>query len=241
VLGFNGWTDYPEPLGAAPLRLGTTSFPRKVPLRNFFKCASLGLALLPFLGGRAFADPNLQLVDSHFDLQLAEAGGASQTGLSVDDLGFTSEDLQSELSQKDLNTREDMLKIHQILGVLTAVPMTTEYVLGFVTSGNVANGNTDTSLHATLGLATAALYATTASFEIFAPKPKHKKHTGNTAIHEALSWVHLPLMVLVPLTGDMIDDRLANHQPLGNLPNVHGAMATLLVASYLTSLTVMTF
>ena len=169
-----------------------------------------------------------------------ESDGADS--LSLQDLGFSQADLQSDPRfQKELETRSDMLRIHQTLGLITAIPMTTEFVLGLATAGNVSNGSTDTSLHTTLGLATVALYGTTALFEILAPKPKGLKPSGNTAVHEALSWIHLPLMVVVPLVGDMINDRIANHQPIGNLGAVHGALATTLLASYLASLTVMTF
>ena len=125
--------------------------------------------------------------------------------------------------------------------VSLSIPMTTEFVLGITTAGNVSNGSTDVGLHATLGIATVGLYATAAAFEIFAPKPKNQVHTGNTSIHETLSWIHLPLMIIVPLVGDMLNDRLANNQPLGNLGAVHGVLATTLLVSYLTSLTVMTF
>jgi hypothetical protein len=48
-------------------------------------------------------------------------------------------------------------------------------------------------------------------------------------------------MILVPLTGDMLNDRIANNQPLGNLPVVHGVMATALLLTYSTSLLVITF
>ena len=161
---------------------------------------------------------------------------------SLGDLGFTQEDLQSDPQfQKELETRSDMLRVHQTLGLITAIPMTTEFVLGITTAGNVSKGSTDTTLHTTLGLTTVALYGATAMFEILAPKPKGLKPSGNTAVHEDLSWIHLPLMVVVPLVGDMINDRIANHQPIGNLGVVHGVMATTLLASYLTSLTVMTF
>ena len=164
------------------------------------------------------------------------------SGLSLGDLGFSQKDLQSDPQfQKDLETRSDMLRVHQTLGLITAIPMTTEFVLGIVTAGNVSNGSQDTTLHTTLGLTTVALYGTTALFEILAPKPKGLKPSGSTEVHEALSWIHLPLMVVVPLVGDMINDRIANHQPIGNLGVVHGTMATTLLASYLTSLTVMTF
>jgi hypothetical protein len=188
-----------------------------------------------------FAEETLQLRENQPQLVLADANVSSKNSLNVNDLGFTQADLQSDLSQKDLDTREDMLKIHQILGVVTEVPLLTEFVVGIATSNNVANGSTNTTLVTDLGWATLALYATTASFEIFAPKPKNKKRSGNTGIHEALSWIHLPLMILVPLTGDMLNDRIANNQPLGNLPVVHGVMATALVLSYTTSLLVITF
>jgi hypothetical protein len=164
------------------------------------------------------------------------------TTLSVGDLGFSQAEIQSDPQfQKDLQTRSDMLQIHQTLGLITAVPLTTEYVLGLVTAGNVANGSTDTGLHATLGITTAALYATTALFAILAPKPKGVKANGNTQTHEDLAWIHAPLMVIVPLLGDMANDQVQNHQPLGGLDTVHGVFATALVVSYLSSVTVMTF
>ena len=166
----------------------------------------------------------------------------TQTPMSLDDLGFSKEETQSDPQfQKDLETRTDMLKIHQTLGLITAVPMAAQFVLGLTTTAQVSNGSTDTSLHTTLGLATVALYGTTAMFEILAPKPKGLKPSGDTEVHEALSWIHLPLMILVPLVGDMINDRIANHQPIGNLGLVHGTMATTLLASYMTSMTIMTF
>lgn len=162
--------------------------------------------------------------------------------LSAEDLGFTQEDIKGDPQfQKDLQTRSDMLAIHQTLGLITAIPMTGQLALGLATSGNVANGSTDTSLHTTLGLATAGLYITTAMFAILAPKPKGMKPSGNSDLHQVLSWIHMPLMILVPLMGDMVNDRVVNHQPLGDLGAVHGLLATTLVVSYLTSMTVMTF
>jgi hypothetical protein len=175
------------------------------------------------------------------DLRLY-AKAADSSDLSVDDLGFSQAETQADPQfQKDLETRSDMLRIHQTLGLITAIPMTAQMILGVTTASDVSKGSTDTTLHTTLGLATVALYGTTALFEILAPKPKGLKPTGNTEVHEALSWIHLPLMILVPLVGDMLNDRIANHQPIGNLGEVHGIMATTLWASYMTSLTVMTF
>jgi len=196
--------------------------------------ASLGFSPL-------FAEETLQLKDDQPQLVLADAGTASDNSLNVNDLGFTQADLQSDLSQKDLDSRSDILHIHQILGLTTEVSLLAEFVVGITTANNVENGSTDTSLVSTLGYTTLALYAATASFEMFAPKPKNKKQTGNTGIHVALSWIHLPLMILVPLTGDMLDDRIANNQPLGNLGTVHGVLATALLLTYTSSLLVITF
>ncbi|HEY5039186.1 MAG TPA: hypothetical protein VIJ93_08965 [bacterium] len=162
--------------------------------------------------------------------------------MSVEDLGFSQDEIKSDPQyQKDLQARSDMLKIHQTLGLITAVPMTTEFVLGLVTSGDVHNGSIDTKVHATLGISTALLYGTTAMFAILAPKPKGLKPSGNTGVHEDLAWIHAPLMIVVPLVGDMVNDRVVNHQPLGDLGTIHGILAAALLVSYLTSLTVITF
>jgi hypothetical protein len=161
--------------------------------------------------------------------------------LSLQDLGFSQSDTQSNPEfQKELETRSDMLHIHQILGLVTAVPLVTTYVLGLTTAANVANGSTDTSLHATLGLTTTALYLTTASFAIFAPKPQGLKPSGATQVHETLAWIHAPLMILTPILGDMVNDRVQNHEPLGALGPIHGIAATTLVVSYLASIAVET-
>ncbi len=161
---------------------------------------------------------------------------------STDDLGFSKEETQANPAfQKDLEARTDMLRIHQTLGLITAVPLTTEFILGITTANNVAKGNSDTGLHTTLGLATAGLYITTAMFAILAPKPKDLKPTGNTELHQILSWIHMPLMILTPLVGDMANDRIANGQPVGDLGTIHGIMAGTLLGSYLTSLAVITF
>jgi hypothetical protein len=208
--------------------------PRKLPLIAALLLTAAGFSPI-------FAEETLQLKEDPPALILADAAVPSGNSLGVSDLGFTQADLQSDLSQKDLDTRSDMLHIHQILGLTTEVSLLSEFVVGIATANNVANGSTDTSLVDTLGWTTLALYAATASFEIFAPKPKNKKRTGNTGIHEVLSWIHIPLMILVPLTGDLLSDRIANHQSLGDLPAVHGVMATALLASYTTSLLVITF
>ena len=166
---------------------------------------------------------------------------SDQEPLSLQDLGFSAQDTTADPQfQKQLEIRSDMLHVHQILGLVTAVPMVTTYVLGLTTADNVEKGGTDTQLHAALGLTTTGLYLTTASFAIFAPKPEGLKPSGSTQIHETLAWIHGPLMIITPLLGDMVDDRVQNHQPLGALGTIHAVAATALVTSYLASLLVET-
>lgn len=169
------------------------------------------------------------------------AAPGSDSASSLEGLGFSPADIQSDPAfQKQLEIRSDMLQIHQVLGLVTAVPLVTTYILGLTTAGNVEKGSTDTSLHAVLGLTTTGLYLTTASFAIFAPKPKGLEPSGATQIHETLVWIHAPLMLLTPLLGDMVNDRIQNHQAPGLLGTIHGIAATTLVASYLASLLVET-
>lgn len=188
-----------------------------------------------------YAEETLQLNDAQPQYTLADANVSADNSLNVSDLGFTQADLQSDLSQEDLDTRSDMLHVHQILGLVTEVSLLSTFVAGIATENNVSNGSVDTSLVSDLGWTTLALYSATASFAIFAPKPKNNKATGNTSLHEALVWIHLPLMILVPITGDMIGDRIAANQPVGTLGLVHGIMATTLLLAYTSSLLVVTF
>ncbi len=48
-------------------------------------------------------------------------------------------------------------------------------------------------------------------------------------------------MVAVPILGGIVNSRVQNHQPLGDLGTIHGILAATLLISYLTSATVMTF
>lgn len=160
-------------------------------------------------------------------LIVADAG--KKSSLSLEDLGFSKEDTQSDPQfQKQLEARSDMLKIHQTLGLITCVPMVTTYILGLTVAKN------DLMLHGTFGYSTAALYLTTASFAIFAPKPKGLKPSGNSELHQILAIVHGFFMVTTPLLGEFSEDNK-------DLKTLHLISATGLVTSYLAAMTVMTF
>src|SRR5579859_4459338 len=105
--------------------------PERIKSEMKLKFFLLGSFVFFVSAGTALADFRLELADTKPSLIfLADSRLVSADAMSVDDLGFSQDEIKSDLSQKDLDTRESMLKIHQILGLITAVPMTTEFVLG---------------------------------------------------------------------------------------------------------------
>jgi hypothetical protein len=149
----------------------------------------------------------------------------------MEDLGFSKDQTQADPQlQKDLEARSDMLQIHQTLGLVTLAPMLTNYVLGLV-----GEPEDDLLLHGGLGFATAGLYLTTASFAIFAPKPKGVKTSGNSDLHQLLAILHGACLLSTPILGE-----LAEHEK-GGYTTAHFITTTGLVVSYTAAMAIMTF
>ena len=196
---------------------------------------TLLLWALIFLAGRMEAAPGSKAKDAAVEPD-------QRSFMSLEDLGFSKDDMKSDPQlQKDLEVRSDMLRVHQTFGLATAAVMTTQYVVGLSTERSVSNGNSDIGFHATLGIGTLSLYMTTASFALFAPKPKDLSPNGGTELHQILALVHGPLMILTPLLGGMANDRISSGQPVGDLGALHGVAATALLTSYLAAMTVQIF
>ena len=89
----------------------------------------------------------------------------AKDNLSLDDLGFTSSQTQSdEKLQALLHRRSRMLKTHQTLGLATLVPLAATVAL----AGGTENSKASRNRHMIAGMTAAGLYFTTASFAIFA-------------------------------------------------------------------------
>ena len=127
----------------------------------------------------------------------AQAPGASpgnQAAPSLGDLGFpTAQTKGSLLDQARLDKRSHMLKVHQKLGLITLAPLIATLIAsngakpGHINSSGVTVGGGSTSsrdLHAGLGIATAGLYLTTASFAVFAPRISGTKTRGPILVHK---------------------------------------------------------
>ena len=102
-------------------------------------------------------------------------------------------DLADPALEKDIRKRRSMLKTHQILGLTTLGLMTATAVVGQLnyanTYGSHADGDDTWRVpHQVLSYTTAASFATTAYFSVFAPEPIERESRGlDTAeIHQIL-------------------------------------------------------
>lgn len=163
---------------------------------------------------------------------------------SLSDLGFSEQQTQSNTKlQATLAKRTEMLKIHQRLGLITTIPMVAAVFTGPMAKAKGRNGQaikvpTDANLdfHAALGGLTTAMYFTTASYAILAPRiPNNPKH-GGIRWHEALAWVHGPGMVLTPVLGYMAYHQETSGEKAHGIAAQHGTVAYITAIAYGTSI-----
>lgn len=153
-------------------------------------------------------------------------------GLSLDSLGFPSSQTQgSAREQALLDKRSHMLKVHQKLGLITAVPMVAAIISG-AGAGGRSTSTTQRDLHVALGSLTTGLYFTSASFAIFAPKPPGTPTRGQIRFHKALAFIHGPGMVLTPILGAMAFSQKSQGQRVHGIASAHGAVAVITAAAY---------
>jgi len=144
---------------------------------------------------------------------------------SLGDLGFTPEQSQSNpQEQARLDKRSHMLKTHQRLGLITIAPL----VAALFTSAGAKGKNGGSSgrdLHAVLGGTAAAMYLTTASFAIFAPKIPGTPTRGPIRVHKALAFIHGPGMILTPILGAIAFDQRSRGEKVHGIASLRGAVA----------------
>src|SRR5450830_1098877 len=150
---------------------------------------------------------------------------------SLQDLGFLPDQAQGNAeAQARLDKRSHMLKIHQRLGLLTLIPMIATIFAG---GGAGAHGSTSArDLHGALGLVTAGMYITTASYAIGAPSVPGMKVRGPIRLHKALAWVHGAGMILTPILGAMARAQLDRGEKVHGIATAHSAVADVTVAAY---------
>jgi hypothetical protein len=163
---------------------------------------------------------------------------------SLEDLGFTPQQTQTDAQmQAMLNKRTHMLKVHQTLGLITAIPMVATLITGPEAKAKGKTGQTITEptaanldFHVALGGLTTGLYFTTAYYSIFAPKIPGVKPKGAIRLHRDLEWVHGPGMLLTPLLGIMAYKQENAGEKVHGIASYHGTAAYVTAAAYGTSI-----
>lgn len=163
---------------------------------------------------------------------------------SLEDLGFSAEQTQGNAKlQAMLQRRTRMLRIHQKLGLLTAIPMAAALITGPEAKveghhGETINEPTTANLdfHAALGGLTTAMYFSTAYYSIFAPRVQGVKKHGGIRWHEALAFVHGPGMVLTPILGAMAYKQENSGEKAHGIAAQHGTVAYITAIAYGTSI-----
>ena len=159
---------------------------------------------------------------------------------SLSDLGITPQQMQGNPAlQARLNKRTHMLKIHQRLGLITALPMAADLITGPMAKVKGRNGQiiqmptqANVDLHAALGSTTAGLYFSTAYFAIFAPRIPGTKKRGAIRMHEALAFIHGPGMILTPILGAMAFNQEQSGEKPHGIASAHGTVAAVTAIAY---------
>jgi len=160
------------------------------------------------------------------------APSSNQTAPSLQDLGITPEQTQGNARQQALlDKRSHMLKIHQRLGLITAVPLIAT-VATSVGAGGKSTSSTDRDVHMVLGSATAGLYFSTVYFAIRAPRVPGTQTRGPIRVHKALAWIHGPGMILTPILGAIAYSPKGNGEKVHGIASAHGPVAIVTAGAY---------
>jgi hypothetical protein len=151
---------------------------------------------------------------------------------SLQDLGLTPSQTQGDPQlQARLDKRAHMLKIHQRLGLITAIPMIATVATSFGAGGR-GTSTADRWTHLALGAATGDLYFTTAYFAIRAPGIPGTQRRGAIRIHRALAWIHGPGMILTPILGAIAFDQKSRGEKVHGIASAHGPVAIVTAGAF---------
>ncbi len=172
--------------------------------------------------------------------ELPNAPSQTTSPPSLQDLGFTPQQTQANPRlQEMLDKRTHMLKVHQTLGLITAIPMVASLITGPQAKAKGKNGQVITEptaanldFHIALGGLTTGLYWTTAYYSIFAPKVPGVKPKGAIRLHRDLEWVHGPGMILTPILGIMAYKQENAGEKVHGIAAQHGTVAYVTAAAY---------
>jgi hypothetical protein len=163
---------------------------------------------------------------------LPNAPTPNKTEPSLEDLGFSKTDTQSNAAQQALlDKRTHMLKMHQRFGLITTVPLLATLITS-VNAGGKSTSTTDRNVHLVLGAVTGDLYGITAYYAIRAPRIKGTETKGPIKLHKALAWIHGPGMILTPILGAMAYSQKSNGEKVHGIAAAHGPVAIVTAGAF---------
>jgi hypothetical protein len=163
---------------------------------------------------------------------LPNAPSANKSEPSLEDLGFSKTEIQSNAAQQALlDKRTRMLKIHQRMGLITTIPLIATVVTS-LNAGGKSEGTASRDLHVALGSLTGDLYGITAWYAIRAPRIEGAKKRGPIRFHEAMAWIHGPGMILTPILGTMAFEQKNNGEKVHGIASAHGPVAIVTAGAF---------
>lgn len=162
----------------------------------------------------------------------ASASSSSKTEPSLEDLGFSKAETQSNAAQQALlDKRTHMLKIHQRMGLITTIPLIAT-VITSLNAGGKSEGTASRDLHVALGSLTGDLYGITAWYAIRAPRIAGTESRGPIRFHKAMAWIHGPGMILTPILGAMAFSQKNNGEKVHGIAAAHGPVAIVTAGAF---------
>ncbi|MHB1938027.1 MAG: hypothetical protein ACYCOR_15765 [Acidobacteriaceae bacterium] len=169
-----------------------------------------------------------------------QAPSSNSNAPSLQDLGFSSTQTQGSAQQQALlNKRTHMLKVHQTLGLITAIPMAATLISGPMAKAKGKNGqpikeptSANLDIHIALGGLTSGLYYTTAYYAMFAPKVPGVKPKGAIRLHRDLEWIHGPGMIASPILGIMAYKQENAGEKVHGIASAHAPVAYVTAIAY---------
>ncbi len=200
-------------------------------LCTFFAIASASLSFAQTNDGTEIS--TLENTDQSLETAQAQTPPSNNSQApSLEDLGLSPSQTQSDPQlQARLDKRAHMLRIHQKLGLITAIPMIASVATGFGAGGK-GTSTSDRWAHLALGSVTGDLYFTTAYFAIFAPRIPGTQTRGPIRVHKALAWIHGPGMILTPILGAIAFDQKSKGEKVHGIASAHGAVAIVTAGAF---------
>jgi hypothetical protein len=156
---------------------------------------------------------------------LPNAPSSTKTEPSLEDLGFSAAQAQGDAKRQALlDKRTHMLKIHQRLGLIAAIPITAS-VITSVGAGGKDTSKASRDLHAALGGLAGDLYFMSAYYAIRAPRVPGTQTRGPIRFHKAMAWIHGPGMIATPILGIIAFDQRNKGEKLHGIAQAHGPVA----------------